>query len=82
MGFVGADHEEHEHCANVFKRIQSEHVLLTDLIGDYRRQAGLPSALLTPLADKVIGNDRLVQLFATQVTHRFDNTRHLSMDEH
>ena len=79
---VGADHEEHEHCAKAFEQLQSEHVLLTDLIGDFRRAAGLPCALLTPLADKVIGNGRLVQLFATQVTHRFDNTPLLSMDEH
>lgn len=79
---VGADHEEHEHCAKAFEQIQSEHLLLTDLIGDYRRAAGLPCALLTPLADQVIGNGRLVQLFATQVTHRFDNTSLLSTDEH
>ena len=70
---VGADHEEHSHCAEAFEQLKAEHVLLTDLIGDYRRAAGLPCALLTPLADKVIGNGRLVQLFATQVTHRFDN---------
>ena len=79
---VGVDHEEHEHCAKMFRTSQ-EHLLLTDLIGDYRRAAGLPCALLlTPLADKVIGQDRLVRLFATQVTHRFDNTPLLSMDEH
>ena len=69
---VGADHEEHSHCAEIFQQLQSEHVMLTDLIGDYRRAAGLPCALLTPLADKVIGTGRLVQLFATHVTHRFD----------
>ena len=70
---VGADHEEHNHCAAAFEKLKSEHVLLTDLIGDYRRAAGLPCSLLTPLADTVIGKGRLVQLFATQVTHRFDN---------
>ena len=70
---VGVDHEEHEHCSEAFEKLQAEHVLLTDLIGDYRRAAGLPCALLTPLADKVIGKGRLIQLFATQVTHRFDN---------
>ena len=70
---VGADYEEHVHCAEAFERLTAEHVLLTDLIGDYRRSAGLPCALLTPLADAVIGKGRLVQLFATQVTHRFDN---------
>lgn len=69
---VGADYEEYEACFHALSRIQSEHVLLTDLVGDYRRQAGLPSALLTPLADRVTATGRLVQLFPTQVTHRFD----------
>lgn len=69
---VGADYEEYEACFQAISRIQSEHVLLTDLVGDYRRQAGLPSALLTPLADRVTATGRLVQLFPTQVTHRFD----------
>lgn len=79
---VGADHEEHDHCAETFEKIQAEHLLLTDLIGDYRRAAGLPCALLTPLADKVIGNGRLVQLFATQVTHRFDNVALITNGTH
>ncbi len=69
---VGADFEEHKHCATRFARLQAEHILLTDLVGDYRRQAGLPCALLTPLADDIIAQERLVQIFATQVTHRFD----------
>lgn len=69
---VGADYEEYEACFQSMSRIQSEHVLLTDLVGDYRRQAGLPSALLTPLADRITATGRLVQLFPTQVTHRFD----------
>ena len=69
---VGADYEEYETCFEAMSQIQAEHVLLTDLVGDYRRQAGLPSSLLTPLADRVTATGRLVQLFPTQVTHRFD----------
>ena len=56
-------------------KITSEHILLTDLVGDYRRKAGLPTELLTPLADKIIAQERHIHLFPTQVTHRFDNVQ-------
>lgn len=75
---VGADFEEYAHCEKRIAELQSEHVLLADLVGDYRRQANLPVSLLTPLADAVISKGRLVQIFATQVTQRFDTVRLLA----
>ena len=75
---VGVDYEEQSHAAKQIVQLQSEHVLLSDLVGDYRRLAGLPCALLTPLADNVISKGRLVQIFATQVTHRFNDINLLS----
>ena len=72
---VGADYEEYTFCGEVIPKFTCDHILLTDLVGDYRRKAGLPTNLLTPLADKIISSERVIHLFPTQVTHRFDHVQ-------
>ena len=69
---VGCDYEEEDAFVDNIIKFTTEHILLSDLIGDYRRKVGMPCQLLTPLADKIIDQDRHVQIFATQVGYRFD----------
>ena len=69
---VGCDYEEQEAFLQHIVNFEVPHILLMDLVGDYRRQVGLPTKLLTPLADRAIEKNCLVQIFATQVTFRFD----------
>ena len=69
---VGCDYEEEDMFLKEIINFDVPHILLMDLVGDYRRQVGLPTKLLTPLADKAIEKNCLVQIFATQVTFRFD----------
>ena len=51
---------------------QDQQILLTDIIGDYRRKMGLPIRLMTPIADKAIVKNLNVKVFATKVGYRFD----------
>ena len=50
-------------------------ILLSDLVGDYRRQLGLPTRLLTPVADQVISKGLDIQVFASKVGYRFDTVQ-------
>ena len=69
---VGCDYEMEKGFLECLRFFPDRHILLTDLIGDYRRKNGLPTKLLTPIADKAISQNYNVQVFATKVGYRFD----------
>ena len=69
---VGCDYEECDAFIEHLCSLSPKQVLLTDLIGDYRRKMGLPTKLLTPIADKAILKNLDVQVFATKVGYRFN----------
>jgi hypothetical protein len=69
---IGCDYEEHDVILDRLCSLSPKQVLLTDLIGDYRRKMGLPTKLLTPIADQAIIKNLDVKVFATKVGYRFD----------
>jgi len=69
---VGCDYHMDEDLLQYLSSFSDQQILLTDLIGDYRRKMGMPTQLLTPIADQAIIKNLDVQVFATKVGYRFD----------
>ena len=69
---VGCDHEHHDGLIEHLKAFQAKKILLTDLIGDARREIGLPSHWLTPLVDQALEQELEVYVFAPHASYRFD----------
>lgn len=53
-------------------RFQPRRVLLTDLVNSHRRRAGLPTELITPLRDRLVGIGIETHVFAPQASYRFE----------
>ena len=72
---VGCDYEESESFLKLIEGFSHSQILLSDLVGDYRRQVGLPTHLLTPIADRAISKGLDIQVFASKVGYRFDTVQ-------
>lgn len=72
---VGCDYEETESFLKLIEGFSHSHILLSDLIGDYRRQLGLSTRLLTPIADRAIAKGLNIQVFTSKVGYRFDKIK-------
>ena len=69
---VGCDYRHDEAMLQLIHKLPIDKILLTDLIGDARRNVGMPVQLLTPIADKAITQNLEVYVFAPHVSFRFD----------
>ena len=69
---VGCDYEHADSVESLLVDLQGTQILLTDLIGDYRRRAGLPVRLLTPLVDRLTASGLKCFVFATKASYRYD----------
>jgi len=49
-----------------------KHLLLADLIGDFRKGMGLPTQILTPVVDKLSNKGLSAHVFVSQASYRFD----------
>ena len=69
---VGCDYEHSNAVENLLVGLKGTQILLTDLVGDYRRRAGLPVRLLTPLVDRLTHSGHKCFVFATKASYRYD----------
>ena len=69
---VGCDYEHADAVERLLADLKGTQILLTDLVGDYRRRAGLPVRLLTPLVDRLTNSGHKCFVFATKASYRYD----------
>ena len=69
---VGCDYEEEVSFLKLIEGFSHSKILLSDLVSAYRRRLGLPTRLLTPIADQLITKDLDIQVFPSKVGYRFD----------
>lgn len=69
---VGAPYGQDDVIHSRIPAMGAEHVLVTDLEGDLRREAGRPTALVTPLVDRLEASNVPVMVFVPQSSIRFE----------
>lgn len=69
---LGCDYGEDAAVAERVARFGAGKVLLVDLVGEVRRKVGMPTAMLTPLVDRLRGDGVDAYVFATRVRYRFE----------
>jgi hypothetical protein len=69
---VGAPYGQDDVIHSRIPAMGAEHVLVTDLEGDLRREAGRPTALVTPLVDRLEASSVPVMVFVPQSSIRFE----------
>ena len=69
---VGCDYEEEVSFLKLIEGFTHSKILLSNLVNDYRHRVGLPTRLLTPIADQLISKELDIQVFTSKVGYRFD----------
>jgi len=69
---VGAPYGHDEAILKRVPAMDTKHVMVTDLQSDIRRAAGRPTALVTPLVDRLETAGVPVMIFAPQSSIRFE----------
>ena len=69
---VGAPYGHDDAVLGRVPAMEAEHVLVTDLQSDIRRAAGRPTALVTPLVDRLESAGVPVMVFVPQSSIRFE----------
>ncbi len=69
---VGAPYGNDDVVHSRIPAFGAEHVLITDVEGDLRREAGRPTALVTPLVDRLEASGVPVMVFVPQSSIRFE----------
>jgi hypothetical protein len=69
---VGAPYGHDDAGLQRVPAMDAKHVMVTDLQGDIRRAAGRPTALVTPLVDRLETAGVPVMIFAPQSSIRFE----------
>ena len=54
------------------KKLSAEHIVFCDLLGDFRRDVGLPASILTPLVDQAITEGLNAHILAPHASYRFE----------
>lgn len=69
---VGAPFGDDDVLVSRIPAFSADHVMVTDLEGDLRREAGRPTALVTPLVDRLEASGVPVMVFVPQSSIRFE----------
>ncbi len=69
---VGVDHGYEAAFMERIARFTPKKLLFTDLVSDVRRSMGMPTGVLTPLADQLLEQGIDVLVFATRSSFRFE----------
>lgn len=69
---VGAPYGDDDVLVARVPAFGAEHVMVTDVEGDLRREAGKPTALVTPLVDRLQASGVPVMVFVPQSSIRFE----------
>lgn len=69
---LGLPHGEGSAVLRLLPRFGPNRVLLAEMTNDERREAGLPTELVTPTRDELVRHGLDVHVFATQASFRFE----------
>lgn len=70
---LGCDFHEDQAVFEQVARFSAAQVLLVDLLGDVRRELGMPTGLLTPLCDRLRDAGVDAYVLASRVSYRFEH---------
>jgi hypothetical protein len=69
---VGVDHGHGEAVIERVAALQSNHVLVTDLLTEMRKQLGFPTELLTPVRDRMVADGVLADVLVSGAGLRYE----------
>ncbi|MCB9780092.1 MAG: hypothetical protein H6742_16115 [Alphaproteobacteria bacterium] len=69
---LGADHGHQDAVRQRIARFSARRVLVVDLLGEVRRNVGMPTELLTPMVDALRADGLDAYVFASRVSYRFE----------
>jgi hypothetical protein len=69
---VGSTWEQSEALVRHLPAFGADKILVTELVNAERREVGLPTALVTPVRDRLVAAGLAAHVFATQTSYRFE----------